>query len=157
MPKAFVYYIFHKVISMSLLTLWCLCIWKCVYKELTSWNSLYVLFFGLWGFKYSFHVHHLNAAQIVVLTLEPLAPSLLNYAQLSLLKDSFKHLLWLLMEESTPNALQHTSQSAVRKASNFLLSLDAPYSLAGLMQERKYWFIIFLRQVQYGRLCAENW
>ncbi len=82
-------------------------------------------------------MHHLNAAQIVMLTLEPLAPNLLIYAQLSLLKDSFKHLLWRLMEESTPNAFQRASQCAVRKASNFLLHIDGPHFLAGLMREHK--------------------
>ena len=86
----------------------------------------------------TYSMYHLNAVQIVMLTLEPLAPSLLNYAQLSLLKYSFKRLLWHLIEESTPNVLQHTFQSAVGKASNFLLNLDGPHSLAGVMQEHKY-------------------
>lgn len=58
--------------------------------------------------------------------------------QLSLLKDTLKHLLWHLMEESTPNAFPHNSQSAGRKASNFLFNIDGPYSQAGPIPEHKY-------------------
>lgn len=72
----------HPDISMSLLTLWCLFNWVCVgeCKELTAWNALHVWCFCLRGFKYLFHLHHLNAAETVVLTVKPLAHSLLNYA-----------------------------------------------------------------------------
>lgn len=110
------------------------------------------------GFKYLFRVHHLNSAQRVAWTLEPLAPSLLNYAQLSLLKNISKHLLWPLMEETTPNALQHTSQAALSKASHFLLNLDDPHS-RGLAwcENTNTNFIAFPRRVHYGSLCSENW
>lgn len=70
-------------------SLWYLCTWKHVYKELTTWNGLCVQRSSRRGYKHVFSVHHLNAAQTVVLTLEPLAPSPLNYAQLSLLKYIF--------------------------------------------------------------------
>lgn len=97
-------------------------------------------------------MHHLNAAQTVVLTLKPLAPRLLNYAQLSLLKDSFKRLLWLLMEESTSNALQHTSQAAVRKAFHLLFS-----SIAFILQLALWENTRCFHLASKGRLSTENW
>lgn len=99
--------------------------------------------------------HHSNAAQ--TLPAKPLAPSLLNYAELSLLKGSFSYLLWLLMEEGTTNVLQHTSQSAAKEASHFLSSQIALSLQLDRRENTNTTFIKFLKQGQNGRLCSENW
>lgn len=58
----------------SVIALWCLCLWKWAYKELTAHNGLCRMYI-------------IQTQQIVLL--EPLTPSLLNYAPLPSLNYSF--------------------------------------------------------------------